>query len=64
MLTAEAPADTARKSEPPPAFDGWYDPDSIVFQAVDIDVVRAETALLDPDEGIQDRSVAGVPTPR
>ena len=62
MLTAEATVDTIPKPEQLPQFDGWYDPDSIVFQAVDI--VVDDAILLDPDEGIQPRSLAGVATPR
>jgi hypothetical protein len=35
MLTAETLTDTRRKPSASPTFAGWYDPDSIVFQAAD-----------------------------
>jgi hypothetical protein len=37
MLTADTIPDTRRKPSEPETAGGWYDPDSIVFQAADDD---------------------------
>jgi hypothetical protein len=60
MLTARTPVDKPREPNATPTFDGWYDPDSTVFQAEDDE--RAEDGVLarQDDEDARTPVLAGV----
>jgi hypothetical protein len=64
MLTARTTIDKPREPYATPTFDGWYDPDSTVFQAADDE--RTEDGLrgrLDDEDDARTPVLAGVGGP-
>ena len=60
MLTAEAAVEAVSTPAPAGEVREWYDPDSVVFQAIDDGPDRGVVAGTDDDDAIEVMKAAGI----